>query len=160
MYNVITMNKTNEKVEDFQSRHRIEWREFLWNRFLEKLARTKTKQETGRIIDVLFSEYEKSIITKRLAAVALMRSGKGPREISRILWMSPATISALKKNFFNSPGIYRSQRFFKKLKKEKALPITVSKKPLFEELLGDIDIWEIFKNPPRPSGMGLKNGRA
>ncbi len=148
------MNDSNYK--DFQNKHRTEWKEFLWNILSEKLTETRTKDQTGKIINALFSEYEKSIITKRLAALALIRAGKGTREIMRVLWVSPATISALRKNFFGNPSVYKSQRSFKVTKKSESTGILI-KKSWLEDIFKDIDIWELLKNPPRPKGMGLKD---
>ena len=102
------MNNDSNDI-NFKNKHRTEWQEFLWNNLLEKLTGTKTKKETGGIINSLFSDYERKIIVKRLAALALIRSGMGTREIMRTLWTSPATISALRKNFFGNPNIYKSQ---------------------------------------------------
>ena len=157
-YNVVIVKKINKiKDEDFQNRHRTEWREFLWNRFLEKLSGIATKKETSKFINSLFSEHEKSTITKRLAVLALIRSGKGPREISRILWMSPATLSALKKNLFNSPNVYRSQRSYKNIKNKITKDSLIKTKSSFlSELFSEIDIWELIKNPPRPLSTGIK----
>ena len=151
-------NSVNDKI--FLSKHRTEWHEFLWNNLLEKLTVTKTKQQTGKIINALFSNYEKSVITKRLAALALIRAGVGTREIMRTLWVSPATISALKKNFFGNPSVYTSQRSFQANKKPEPSKILI-KKSWLDDIFKDVDfdIWELLTNPPRPTGMGIKNHR-
>ncbi len=127
----------------------------MWDNLLEKLTRAKTKNQTGRIINALFSDYEKKIVVKRLAALALIHAGNGTREIMRALWISPATISALRKNFFGNPNVYKSQRSFKTNKTLRSTAI-VMKKSWLEDLFGDINIWELLKNPPRPPGIGLK----
>ncbi len=154
------MANNNVNDENFLSKHRTEWHEFLWNNLLEKLTGAKTKSQTGKIINALLSEYEKSIITKRLAALALIRAGVGTREIMRTLWASPATISALKKNFFGNPSVYKSQRSFKTNKKTESSRILI-KKSWLDDFFGDLDfdVWELLKNPPRPTGMGIKNHR-
>lgn len=105
----------------------------------------------------LFSEYEKKVVTKRLAALALIKSGRGVREIGRVLWMSTSTINALKKSLFSGQKIYQSQRSFKTVKKITPSRILI-KKSWLEELMKDVDLWELLKNPPRPTGMGLKGG--
>lgn len=131
----------------------------MWNKFLEKIAGANTVRETGVIINALFSEYEKSIITKRLAALALIRSGVGVRDISRALWMSTGTIGVLKKNFFGDQKAYKSQRSLKATKKESPKNILFSKKSWMDDLFGNIDLLELLKNPPRPRGLGVTGDR-
>lgn len=147
--------------KDFKSKHRTEWKYFLWQRFLEKLTATKTLKETSRVAGSLFSEYEKDLITKRIAALALIRSGMGIREIGRVLWMGTATINALKKNCFGNLGAYKSQRSFKSRPKSKPVQLLAQKSWLDDLLdgLNGVDILDLLKNPPRPPGIGLKNGR-
>lgn len=153
-YNLRIM-KRKSNYSDFQKWHRTEWKDFLWNQFLETIAGAKNKKAISETLDVLFSEYEKSIITKRLAALALIRTGVGSREIGRILWMSHPTISALRKTFFGNSRVYKSQRSFKTPKDIKPAKPMI-KKPWLSELFTDIDIMELLKNPPRPTGTGLK----
>ncbi len=151
------MRRNNGDDKDFQGKHRTEWRDFLWSRFLEKLTKTRTIKDASEIMNSLFSEYEKKVVTKRLAALALIKSGRGVREIGRVLWMSTSTINALKKSLFSGQKIYQSQRSFKTVKKITPSRILI-KKSWLEELMKDVDLWELLKNPPRPTGMGLKGG--
>lgn len=142
------------KIEEFQKKHRTEWQGILWDKFLEKIAEAKTKKEIGLILDGFFSDYEKQNVTKRLAAIALIRKGKSYKEIGEILWLSPATISALKKNMIAGSGAYKSQRKFPRTKRVySSVPIH---KKLWLDLFEDIDLWKLIKNPPRPAGIGLK----
>lgn len=151
------MKKKSVDDGHFQKKHRTEWRGFLWDNLLQKLTETNSKKQTGRILNSLFSNYEKKIVVKRLAALALIRSGIGTREIIRVLWMSPATVSALKKSLFTNPEVYKSQRSFAPRIKSKTAKILI-KESWLEDLFGDIDIWELLKNSPRPTGTGLKRG--
>ena len=154
------MAKKQIEDKDFQNKHRTEWKDFLWQRFLEKMTATKTLKETSRIAESLFSEYEKDLITKRIAVLALLRGGAGVREISRITWVAPQTIGALKKSYFGNSGIYRSQRFFKSTVKYASSSGPFYKKDWLDGLFEgfkNIDILELLKNPPRPRGMGLKS---
>lgn len=152
------MKKVPENEKDFQNKHRTEWKDFLWDKFLDRVAKTKTKQEAGDFLNALFSEYEKETIIRRLAALALIRSGKGVREIGRVLWMSTGTIGAIKKNFFLRSKAYKSQRSLKALQQPEPLAEILTNRSWLEALLGDIevDLWELIKNPPRPPGIGLK----
>lgn len=154
--------KRSVNDKDFQSKHRTEWKNFLWQRFLEKLTTTRILKETNRIVGSLFSAYEKDLITKRIAVLVLLRSGMGVREISRVTWVAPQTISALKKSYFNNPSIYRSQRFFKSAAQYTSFNNLLRKKDWLDELFESfkgIDILELLKNPPRPRGLGFKNHR-
>ena len=155
------MAKKKVSDKDFQIKHRTEWKDFLWQRFLEKLTATKTLKETSRVARSLFSEYEKELITKRIAALALIRSGMGVREIGRVLWMGTATINALKKSFFGNLGAYKSQRSCKSCPKSKPAQLFAQKSWLDDLLdgLSGVDVMDLLKNPPRPMGMGIKNSR-
>ncbi len=140
---------------DFRKKHRTEWHDFLWKRFLEQFHDTKSKQA----INAILSNYEKRLITKRLATLVLIRDGVGVREIGRVLWLSRATISALKKSALGEPEAYKSSRSFKKHLGNNGKNLTKNFKSVwFEDFSKDIDLWEIIKNPPRPVGMGLRRG--
>jgi uncharacterized protein YerC len=143
------------KDRDFQNKHRTEWQDFLWDRFLEKFSEIKT-EDRRKAINTLFSNYEKQLITKRLAALILLREGKGSKEISDLLWLSWSTISTLKKTFL-TPGVYKSQRSFKRTKKPTNSSLSQNQSSWLETIFKDVDLWEIIKNPPRPRGMGLKS---
>ncbi len=130
---------------DFQKLHRTEWQSFLWDRFLEKSPESA---------DLLFSKYEKGVVAKRLAALALIRTGVGSREIGRTLWMSQATISALRKSFFSNSGDYKSQRSLKASKRKNS-SLKSPDVSWLDRLFKDIDIWELLKNPPRPASLGV-----
>jgi len=159
---------TNAKDRDFsagggsafggQNKHRTEWQDFLWGRFLEKFSGIKSKNQQRTAIDMLFSNYEKQLIIKRLAALILLREGRGSKEISDLLWLSWSTISALKKTFLAS-GVYKSQRSFKTTKKQNNLSNKLKEHSWLDNLFGDVDLWEIIKNPPRPRGTGIKNSQ-
>ena len=150
---------TNIKDGDFQNKHRTEWQDFLWTRFLEKFSWIKSGDQKRNAIEALFSNYEKQLIIKRLAAMILLREGKGSKEISDLLWLSWSTISALKKTFSSSGGCYNSQRSFKTIKKTNNSSNKPKQHSWLDALFGDVDLWEIIKNPPRPRGTGIKNSQ-
>lgn len=144
----------NIKEIDFKNKHRTKWQDFLWKRFLEQFSDKKSR----KAVNSIFSIYEKSLITKRLAALALIRDGVGTKDISRLLWLSRTTISALKKNYFsNALADYSSPRSFKKLPKSAKISVQTSDNDWLKDLFGGINLWELIKNPPRPTGMGIKN---
>lgn len=152
---ILIMNKNEHiKDSDFQRKHRTEWEEFLWDRFLDRVSDLKSKKQSRKVFDALFSDYERKIIVRRLAAMALIREGKGTREISRILWLSTSTVSNLKKNLLGNNEIYKSRRSSRIIRTKHN-----TNQPMQHSWLDDlfsVDLWELIKNPPRPSGTGLK----
>lgn len=130
--------------------------DLLWKEFLDQITSLKINRRSLKTFDVLFSKYEKRIIAQRLAVLTLLRKGVGTREISRILLLSPTTVSTIKKNFFGDSGVYKSQRAFKKITKNIGASVNVNKHSRFNDILNGIDLWELIKNPPRPQGIGLK----
>jgi len=100
-------------LEEFKSRK--EWEKYIWKEILEKLAGAKSKKEINAILNRLLSNYEKRMMIRRFIAMGLIRLGKTYREIGEILWASPTTISAIKKNLLLTNG-YRSSRRYRKNK--------------------------------------------
>lgn len=147
--------KTVLPGKNFRGRAAEKWMEALWDELLGKLTLIQSKEKLKRVVGRLISDKEKKVILRRLAIEALVRSGKSYRQISEILWISHPTISTVKKNIFNG-GHYKSYRKFYKGPKQYSFDGIKSEKSFLEELFGDIDIWEIIKNPPRPPGIGLK----
>ena len=136
--------KMKNKQGDFRNKHRTEWHDFLWSRFLEQFSDTKFRKS----INALFSDYEKRLITKRLAALALIQEGMGAREIGRLLWLSRSTIGALKTSFFK--GAYKSQRSLNRKRVHANAKIEIKQNFWFGDFLEDISFWEMIKNPPPP----------
>jgi Trp operon repressor len=126
----------------------------LWNDLIKKLSETSSEEAMRKILEKLITKDEKDMILKRLAVVSLVRSGKTYREIGEILWLSPTTVSTIKKNVLDVNKNYKSYRhFYSGPAKWSAGPkIKIQKnKGLFD----GIDLWDLFLHPPRPAGMGL-----
>lgn len=137
------------------------WAMFLWTEFASRLSKTKSAKELKLMLEKLLSEDEKKMIARRLATIGLLKSGKSYKEISEILWLSPNTVSSIKKNVIANHVHYKSYRDFyggpkKWSSSSEGMRI---KKSFWDELFGNIDFWEILKNPPRPVGMGLLRHR-
>src|SRR3989344_2674255 len=134
------------------------WTEELWDELLNEIAEKNSKKSIKEILEKVISKSEKKMILRRLGVLTLVRMGKSYSEISEILWTSHATISTIKKNILNNASNYKSYRNFyggpRRYSSRKS--IEKLKKSAWEELFQDWDIWEIFKNPPRPPGIGLK----
>jgi len=97
-----------KELEEFKSRK--EWEQYIWKEILEKLAGAKSKKEISAILSRLLSSYEKKMMIRRFIAMRLIRSGRTYREIGEILWVSPTTISAIKKNLLLANGYQSSRR--------------------------------------------------
>lgn len=99
----------------------------VWSKFLGNIEKADSKKEIAELLDKLLSSNEKILISKRLAAVALIKGGKSYREIGKILWISPGTVSAIKKSIY-LPASYKSSRYYygrnksEKIKRMKGIP--------------------------------------
>lgn len=133
------------------------WMNELWDQLASKLAKTNSEKEVKDILGRLVSDYEKTVILKRLGALTLVKSGLSYKKISEILWLSPNTISTIKKNALGNNGGYKSYRLFYggpivsgeiKFKKSKTF---------WDGVFDGVDLWDLLTNPPRPTGMGLRS---
>ncbi len=88
------------------------WTDALWSQLTKKLASTNSDTEIRKILESLMSEYERKMILKRLAVTSMVRSGNSYKQISEALWLTPNTISTIKKNILGGAGNYRSYRKF------------------------------------------------
>ncbi|MEK7192063.1 MAG: Trp family transcriptional regulator [Patescibacteria group bacterium] len=132
------------------------WMESLWQEIINKISQEKSKEIVGQILEKLISESEKKTILKRLGVLALIKSGKSYKEISEILWLSPNTISTIKKNVFDTNKNYKSYlAFYGGPRKYSEISKMENKKSLLGGLFSDIDLWDLLINPPRPQGIGL-----
>ena len=95
------------------------WEMNIWSKFLDNIEKVASRKEIAELLGNLLSSNEKILISKRLAAVALIKDGKSYREIGKILWISPGTVSAIKKSVYLLAN-YKSSRYYSGInKKEK-----------------------------------------
>ncbi|OGY63592.1 MAG: hypothetical protein A3I24_01460 [Candidatus Harrisonbacteria bacterium RIFCSPLOWO2_02_FULL_41_13b] len=94
--------KKEQRKKIFMGRQAEKWQEQLWKKLLYRLSQTRSKEAVEYILTKLLSNHEKRILLKRLAVMTLIKSRRSYREISEILWLSPNTVSMIKKNFFDS----------------------------------------------------------
>ncbi len=126
------------------------WEEKIWKKFLEEIEDSGSRRETSKFLDSILTENEKKIISKRLVALALVRSGKSYREIGRLLWISPCTISALSK-VINEIESYQSDRQFRtKRKSERRKRLKELPSPTI------LDYWASL---PLPSKSGFRKNK-
>ncbi|MEK7547052.1 MAG: Trp family transcriptional regulator [Patescibacteria group bacterium] len=116
------------KISEFEpGRGLTRWEENVWSKFLDNIEKASSKKEIAELLDNLLSSNEKILISKRLAAMALIKNGKSYREIGKILWISPGTVSALKKSVYLAAN-YKSNRYYagknrnEKIKRIKEIP--------------------------------------
>jgi DNA-binding CsgD family transcriptional regulator len=102
----------------FNFKSRKEWESFIWSDFLKKITDGKFPKEARDVFNGLLTENEKRLIIKRLTALAMIKSGKSYKDIGEILWISPSTISALKKSVLKKSG-YKSSREYHGANKNK-----------------------------------------
>jgi len=103
-----------KELKEFKSRQ--EWEKFIWQEIIKTLSQTKSQRELSSVLSRLLSNYEKRMMIRRFIAKELNGSGKTYREIGELIWISPSTISAIKKNLLAARG-HRSSRFYKKWRK-------------------------------------------
>ncbi len=145
-YKKVTVNNEAQK-----------WMAELWDQLASKLAKAGSEKEIKKILERLISNYEKTIILKRLGVLTLVKSGLSYKKISEVLWISPNTISTMKKNALGNSNDYRSYRLFY------GGPITSGEikfkksKSFWNSVFVDVDLWDLLTNPPRPVGMGLRD---
>jgi len=128
---------------EFKSRK--EWELALWEDFLERIERANLQQKIKPLFNSVLSQNEKRLIIRRLAAVSLIRKGKSYKEIGEILWLSPNTISSIKKGL-KSGNFYRSRE-----SKRKERPVSKNKTGLLSDVIEFIDYW-LSVMPPMVGG--------
>lgn len=146
--------KFMEKIFKFKSRK--EWGESAWLNFLKDIKKTKSEKKLKELLNVLISAKEKNFIIRRLMAVYLIKKGKSYKEIGDILWISPTTISAIKKSIFKKSdyqariSIVKSDKDRKKIEK---LNIDFDLALAMEDFLRSASIW-MDKYIPSKAGNG------
>jgi DNA-binding CsgD family transcriptional regulator len=143
------MKKKNEKNnnEPLMGKLAEEWQEILWNNVLTGLLRTKSKRELKEIIESLLTEDEKNMILRRLAATALIRQGKSYKEIGEILWISSASISAIKKGLFSKTPHHKSHKLIYQHKNQLSVPYNPPKESFSQSVVNFIT--ELIDNVER-----------
>ncbi|MFH1162338.1 MAG: Trp family transcriptional regulator [Candidatus Jorgensenbacteria bacterium] len=111
------MKPTSRGADKRESRKEREAQ--AWKQFIEDLARTSLVKNIEQSLVALTTAHERAQIVKRVAALELLQQGKSYNEIGRILWLSPTTISALRKSARGGAGYVSSYRWAKTAPKVK-----------------------------------------
>lgn len=86
---------------------RKEWEDACWHKILK----------SGDLLGLLMTSYERHNLVMRAVVIDSMNSGKKHRQIAEELWLSPQTISSIKKAI--NENNYRSYRERGKTEREK-----------------------------------------
>lgn len=124
----------------------------IWDELLKEFNKTESLKEMERLFNILTSVQEREIISRRLAVISLIKKGDSYKEISRKLWVSPLTISTIKKSMFNNDG-YKSYHWMKKENTKEVTPNIYSEDKI-ESALNQIMNHIVFmiENRPRKNG--------
>jgi len=103
-------------IDNYSSRE--EWETACWRKILE----------SKELLPLLITSHERRDLVRRAAAMDMLISGKSYQEIGNELWVSPQTISVIKKAM--NENAYRSylERSHRERKKRKYSPSLVSAK--------------------------------
>jgi|SRR3989344_7109226 len=149
--------KINKPTGSLRGKEAEGWMEELWDGLINKLVVSCSHAEIKKILECLMSVHEKKVILRRLGVMAFARTGKSYRETSEALWLSPNTISTIRKNILGNRAGYKSYRKFYGGPRVYSGEVRIQKS-YWEELLGDVDLWDMLIHPPRPGGIGILGG--
>ena len=131
-------------INKFDSRR--EWEKYIWSILIKEIIKANSIKEIEKVLDLLLTAHEKKQMIKRASAISLLKQGKSYSEIGEVLWLSPTTISAIRKSLRTKEGyVTRYMRNKKPEKKQKPL----SKEEL-DQLLFTQWIESLFILPPPP----------
>lgn len=131
-------------VEKFKSRK--DWEEYIWSQLTKGLAEADSTQKIKEFLNMLLTAHEKKQMIKRASAVSLLKQGKSYREIGELLWLSPVTISAIRKSM-RAQKEYVSSYARNKKPEKKQKPLT---KKEWDQLQFSLWIGALFTLPPPP----------
>lgn len=120
---------------------RKNWEILVWAEILKNIKKTESNKHFIDAFDRLLSEKEKKLIAKRIIVISMIKAGKNYREIGKVLWISPKTISAIKKSMGDDKGYKSSHYYSERSSEEKRKKI----KPLREQTI--FDYWANFPFP-------------
>lgn len=88
-------------------RFRKEWERACWHKI----------RKSGELLELLVTPYERHNLVLRAVAIERIQSGKKYRQIAEELWLSPQTVSTIKKAMLGNS--YRSYRQRGKVERKK-----------------------------------------
>ena len=113
MKSILAINKFNSRKE---------WEKYIWSILIKEIIKANSIKEIEKVLDLLLTAHEKKQMIKRASAISLLKQGKSYSEIGEVLWLSPTTISAIRKSLRTKEGyVTRYMRNKKPEKKQKPL---------------------------------------
>ena len=133
-------------INKFNSRK--EWEDYVWLVLIKEIVKSNSIKKLEKMLGMLLTGHEKKQMIKRASAISLLKQGKSYSEIGEVLWLSPTTISAIRKSLRTKEGyVTRYMRNKKPEKKQKPL----SKEELDQLLFTQwIESLFILPQPPIP----------
>jgi uncharacterized protein YerC len=111
-------------LSDFPTRQ--QWEAATWEILTERLVKVTNLAELKEILQFLLSPHERHTLTYRALAASRIQSHISYSEIGQELWLSPQTISALKKSLIE--GEYKSS-YARGHKKKDFVSLVPDRKP-------------------------------
>lgn len=138
-----------KKIDEFKSRR--EWEEYAWKQIAADLFKSKSELEMEALLDTFFASDEKKRAIKRAATISLLKQGAKYRDIEKLLWVSPSTVSAIKKSLREKVGYVSN---YERQNKKKKPPKSLTAKE-WKKLKLKLRLETILTLPPPPPGVGI-----
>ena len=135
--------KPLQSLSQFKSRE--EWEICVWEKLTADFAKVDSGERMRKLLTTLVTSHEKKNIINRAATLSLLKQRKSYREIGELLWLSPQTISAIRKSMAQSG--YASHYMRNKKHEKKQKPLT---KKEIEKLIFNAKVEAFFTFPPPP----------
>ena len=100
--------RETKQMSHFRSRK--DWEGATWKKLIVVIKKCDSLPDLALLLEVLVSAPERQRIIMRAAAIARLLEGKSYRTIGEELWLSPQTISAIRKGFTERRYISRWTR--------------------------------------------------
>jgi len=131
-------------MQNFKSRK--EWEEYVWKKIVADLAEIDSSQRIDQFLNMLLTAHEKKQVINRASAISLLKQGKSYSQVGEILWLSPNTISAIRKSMRGQKE-YMSRYMRNKKLEKKQKPLS---KEELDQLLFTAKVSAFFTLPPPP----------
>lgn len=124
----------------------------IWDSVIKKISEAGDEKAIERILNGILTNQEKESIARRLAVLSLSQKGWSYQKIGELLWVSPVTISTIKKSAMGKDGYrsyYEMKRGVSGVGNPSAVPAS-EKETIFQEWLDYVAF--LAENAPRISG--------
>ncbi|MBI4992087.1 MAG: hypothetical protein HZB99_02610 [Candidatus Harrisonbacteria bacterium] len=127
----------------------------IWQKLIEEFFKAKSSKEIERLFNLFTTDQERETMARRMATISLIRKDVSYKEISRKLWVSPLTISAIKKSILGN-GKYKSYHRSKKenIRKPKSGHFKIEASSFLDDWFNHIAF--MFDNMPQKNGPRWK----